>query len=144
MAIKYINYAQYTVKSLLSEFYLYMETMFKLFQWTNWGFLSEGKGWRGERPKWQYKQEGIIEVKKFLWCAVEWNGMKKKIIINDSLSLRCPKESGDMKYIVEYDIPKEVGEPSIPHNTWFLSPSNAVYLLFPSLLLTLSCVSSKC
>ena len=35
-----------------------------------------------------------------------------------------------MKYIVEYDIPKEVGEPSKTHNTSFLSPSNAVYLLF--------------
>ena len=35
-----------------------------------------------------------------------------------------------MKYIVEYDIPKEVGEPSKTHNTPFLSPSNAVYLLF--------------
>lgn len=49
-----------------------------------------------------------------------------------------------MKYMVEYDIPKEVGEPSKPHNTRFLSPSNAVYLLFPSLLLTLNYVSSKC
>ena len=57
------------------------------------------------------------------------NGMKRSnnkwLYLSD-----VQKESGNMKYIVEYDIPKEVGEPSKTHNTPFLSPSNAVYLLF--------------
>ena len=76
-------------------------------------------------------------------CSRMKNGMKRSnnkwFYLSD-----VQKENGDMKYVVEYDIPKEVGEPSKPHNTRFLSPSNAVYLLFSSLLLTLNYVSSKC
>lgn len=46
-------------------------------------------------------------------CSRMKNGMKKNN--NKWLSFSdVQKESGDMKYIVEYDIPKEVGEPSIP------------------------------